>query len=185
MAAKLKQAIFNMSVSVEEDGDNAFSGGPFWHAAMAFAATLAKGTTAGKVDLAYMAERTIAGHADTPQNDDIDLNGSLTSPTGISFAAVEIVGIIIINAPKDPNAAPNTTALSIGNEGTNPFEGFISADGVIGPIQPGGMVALFSPGAAGLGAVVAETGDKLRVTNANAVGAPSNKYQICLLGRTA
>lgn len=171
------KANLSVSLTMNEEGANAY-GGPYWSGLMSFIEALSSGTTAGKFDIPYMAERTVAEST----NDDLDLAGVLSTALGTTVAAAEIVAIMIINAPKDPAETANLSALTIGGEGTNPFEGFLSADGTIGPIKPGGMFLLWASDAAGLGTVVAGTGDILRIAN-GAGGAA--KYQIAVLARTA
>ncbi|KSV78999.1 hypothetical protein N182_18580 [Sinorhizobium sp. GL2] len=165
-------AKFDMSLSVSQAGSNAFSSGPFWSAATAFSKALANGTTANKVNLAYVAERTVASGA----NDDIDVAGSLVDALGASIVMAEVVAILIKNEGKD--GAPNTTDLTIGGS-TSGIPGYTAA---VATICPGGWYAIGSPDADGLAAVTPSTGDILRITNA--AGA-SNKYTIAILGRSA
>lgn len=168
-----------LHLDVAETGDDAYSGGPHWSAALDFTKSLANGVGANQFNLAYFAERTVASDAD----DDIDLSGVLTSALGISFAAAELVMVMIANLPKPVAGVQgaNTTALTIGG-GSNPQVAFMAADDIIGPIPPGGIFLLGGFTAAGIGAITAGTGDILRV--ANAAGA-QNKYQICVLGRAS
>lgn len=134
------------------------------------------GTTAGNADLLWMDERTVASGA----NDDLDLNGVLTNAFGQAVNMLEVVAILIINAPK--SGVANTTNLTIGG-GTNPVVGYLGGTTpTIGPIRPGGLRLLAETDAAGLCAVTAGTGDILRV--ANSAGA-SATYQIAILGRSA
>jgi len=154
--------------------------GPFGNAAapaqIDLELILATGTGAGQADLSWFGERTVASGA----NDDIDLVGGLTDTFGNAIAMAELVGLILINAPKTGD--PNTTNLTIGG-GSNPFTGFLGGTTpTLGPIVPNAMVMLAAGGAAGLGAVTADTGDILRI--ANAAGAEA-KYQIGLIGRSA
>jgi hypothetical protein len=173
MASTVTGAI-SLSASMSETGTNAFSGGPNWGGQIDFSASLRDGTTAGRFDLAYMAERTV--NAST--NDDIDLAGVLTTPLGESVASAEIVGIIIVNKPKDPSAAANLSSLTIG-AGSNPVAAFTNAGRTI---TPGGFFAEFSPAATGLAAIAAGTGDILRVANGSGGQA---KYQIAIFARSA
>jgi hypothetical protein len=134
------------------------------------------GTAAGQADLAYVADRTVAGGA----NDDIDLAGILPRPLGGVLTAAEVVMIIIINKPSSGPA--NTTNLTLGG-GTNPVVGYLGGTTpTIGPIRPNGGRVLFETDVAGLAAVVAGTGDILRV--ANSAGAAAT-YQIAIIARSA
>lgn len=159
-------------------GADTFSGGPYWNGSMTALLNLATGTAAGQADVFYMGERTIASGA----NDDIDLSGTLANALGTNFVGVELVAVFLINAPKDPEDAPNTTSLTIGAAAAAPVVGFLNAAGVIGPIKPGGFVLIGAGDAAGIGAIVATTADLLRI--ANSAGA-QNKYQIALVGRSS
>ncbi|MBZ9852801.1 hypothetical protein LB566_03260 [Mesorhizobium sp. CA13] len=168
------KASISMNVSGGQQGADTFGGGPFWNGAIAFAAALGSGVAAKQIDVLYMAERSVAASA----NDDIDLAGVLTDALGAAVAAAELVGIIVVNEPKDRATARNLSSLTLGGA-TNPVPGFAAA---IAPIEPGGMFAAFSPGAAGLATVTAATGDKIRV--ANGAGGTA-KYQIAILARSA
>ena len=164
------------ALSVSQSGANAFSGGPNWSAAIDEVLSLTDGTTANKCDLAYVAERTVA----SATNDDIDLAGVLTDAFGATITAAELVALLIVNKQKDGTA--NTTNLTIG-AGSNPAVGFLGGTTpTIGPIRPGGMLLLACPDAAGICAVVAGTGDILRVANSSGAQA---KYVIAILARSA
>lgn len=137
----------------------------------------ANGTAAGQADLLYADERTIT----TGANDDIDLTGGLSDAFGNSLTFVELVAILVINAPITGSA--NTTDLSIGAGGASSFVGFFGAVAdVIGPLKPGGVFMLAATDAAGIGTVVDSTGDVLRIANSSGASAT---YQIVLLGRSA
>ncbi len=167
------KASISLGVTAGQTGANPY-GGPYWNAAINFASGLASGVAAKQVDIVYLAERTIAAST----NDDIDLAGVLADAFGAVITAAELVGIVVVNEPVDPAAARNASNLTIGGS-TNPVPGFAAA---IVPIEPGGVFAAMSPGAAGLATITAATGDKIRV--ANGAGGTA-KYQIALLARTA
>lgn len=154
-------------------------GGPEYRPMIEAIAQWENGTGANQADAPpYLDERTIASGA----SDDIDLSGVLIGPFGTTIAFARMVAMLIINAPKNPAAPRNTTALTIG-AGANPWFGFVGgAANTVGPLRPNGAFLMFSGDAGGLGAVTPGTADILRVTNA--AGAP-NTYQICLIGRTA
>ena len=139
--------------------------------------TTADGTAAGQADIIWMDERTVT----TGANDDIDL-APIVNAIGGSQTPVEIVGIIVINAPK--SGAANTTNLTIG-VGTAPVTpAFLGGTTpTVGPIRPGGVFAIWnSENAAGFGVVTATSADILRI--ANSAGA-SATYQIAFVGRSA
>ncbi len=169
-------AQLSVALSVNQAGSNALSGGPYWSHMFDFAQAFANGTGAGQCDLAYFSERTVA----SASNDDIDLAGALTDALGATITAAELVTLLLINRQKDGTA--NTTDLTIGGS-SNPIVGFLGGTTpTIGPLKPGAIALLASPGAAGLGAVTASTGDILRV--ANSAGAQA-KYLIGILARSA
>lgn len=152
-------------------------GSPASYPDMSLAYSTADGTAANQADIIWMDERTVASGA----NDDIDL-APITNAIGQSQTPVELVGIILVNAPK--SGAANTTNLTIG-AGTNPVTpAFLGGTTpTVGPIRPGGIFMIWnSESAAGFGAVTAATADILRV--ANSAGA-SATYQIAFVGRTA
>lgn len=168
-------------LEVSESGANAFSGGPYWSAAISHMVSIADGVGAGQADLAYCAERSVA----TGANDDIDLAGALASALGITFASVEIAVFMLRNVPLPVAGVQgaNTTNLSVSAAASNPAIAFLASGNVLGPIRPGGLILLDgSASAAGLGVITPATGDILRIVNS--AGA-TNKYQLCVLGRTA
>lgn len=146
---------------------------PIINLAMAYA----DGVAAGQADILYAATRTVASGA----NDDIDLNGTaIQNALGANIAMLEIVAILIINAP--PSGVANTTNLTVGS-GTNPVSGWLGGTTpTVGPIRPGGVLLRAETDAAGVCAVVAATGDILRI--ANSAGAAAT-YQIAILGRSS
>lgn len=169
-------ASIRAAVSVSQSGSAAFGVSPSWAAAFDEVMSLVNGTGANQFDLAYVAERTVA----SASNDDIDLAGVLTDALGNVITAAELVALVIINKQKDGTA--NTTDLTIG-AGPNPMIGFLGGTTpTLGPIKPGGIFMLASPSAAGIGAVVAGTGDILRIANSSGAQA---KYQIALLARSS
>lgn len=151
------------------------SGDASWTPVLAKAVALANGTGAGQVDLVYAAERTIASGA----NLDLDLAGGLDDGLGNTLTFAELVAICIVNQAEDGTV--NTTAITVGG-GSNPFDGFWGTAGDQVVLNPGDGFMVWGSGAAGIGAVVASTGDILRI--ANAAGA-SAKVQVMILGRSA
>jgi hypothetical protein len=174
----VQNASISLALSASLAGANQY-GGPFWSGALSLIQPFSDGVVAGKFDRFYLAERTVL----TAANDDIDLSGSLTDVFGNVISAVELVALVILNKPLDPTAAPNTTNLTIGG-GSNPVTvGFLGGTTpTIGPIRPGGFVALMNPDASGLGAITGGSGDILRVANSAGV---SCKYQIAAAMRSS
>lgn len=165
-------AQLNVSLAVNQSGANAFSGGPFWNGVMSLTQSFSNGTTANKIDIAYVAQRTVASGS----NDDIDLAGVLSDALGSTVTAAELVGVLIINKQVDGTA--NTTNLTIGGSSSG-VPGYTSAGEVV---EPGGCYLHMNPDATGIATVTASTGDILRVTNGSGA---SNLYQIAVLARTA
>lgn len=139
---------------------------PFFDKLLQFAS----GTGADQADIVFADSRNILASG----NDDLDLAGVLTGAFGVVISAAEVVGLLVINKSL-------TQTLSVGG-GSNPWAGPWGAAGDIVKIGPRGVLALFAPDANGLGAVVAGTGDILRIAN-NAGGAAD--YDIGILARTA
>jgi hypothetical protein len=137
---------------------------------------LATGTAAGQANIVWLDERAVA----SATNDDLDLNGVLTTAFGATISAVELVALMVINAPR--TGAANTTNLTIGGA-SNPVVGFMGGTTpTIGPIRPGSFVFLGSTDAAGFGAITASTGDILRIANSSGAAAT---YQIGVIARNA
>lgn len=145
-----------------------------WNASVVHTLPFSNGTGANQYDLLFADERTVASGA----NDDLDIRGSLLTPTGDPFAPVEITAILVINKPISGAAAPNTTNLTVGG-GTNVVPGFSTASA---PIRPGGFWAMGTGDAAGIATTTAGTADILRISNSAGAAAT---YQIMIFGRSA
>lgn len=157
-------------IKINQTGSNDF-GGPEFDAVIETLIQLTDGTTVNKADIAFADERTIASGA----TDTIDLAGVLTNAFGATITAAELVAVLIINKPR-AGTPVNTTAITVGG-GTNPV--FANA---FPALQPGAVLLIAAGDAAGIGAVVASTGDILRVVNGSGASA---KYQIAILARSA
>ncbi len=166
------QALLNFSLKLSQFGTPSFGETPAWRATMSYNKTFKNGTAANKYDRQYLAERTVASGA----TDAIDLTGVLQDAYGTTITAAKLVGIAIINEAAD--GTQNTTSLTIGG-GSNAVPGFGTA---LDAIEPGGSFIQISPGANGLAAITAGTGDIIRVVNGSGASA---KYQIALLMRSA
>ena len=167
-------ANFALHVDVAQKGADANFGGPYWNGAIDWVTSFAAGVTAGKVDFAYVTELTIA----SATNNDLDIAGVLTDVLGTTIAAAEVAAVIVVNKPKDPTAAANTTNITVGGA-TAYVPGFATAGPII---EPGGMFAHVSPGAAGMATVTATTADKIRIGNSSGASA---KVQVIILMRSA
>lgn len=168
-------ASVRLRLAASQTGSSDF-GGPAFTPALEAVMNLANGTGAGQADLLFVDERSV----NASSNDDIDLAGALTGAFGTTITAAEIVGVLVINAPRD--GAANTSSLTIGN-GSNPFVGFLGGTTpTIGPIGPGGFFFIGCPSATGVGAVTAGSADVLRI--ANGAGGTA-VYQLAILARSA
>lgn len=132
----------------------------------------ASGTGAAQADLLWVDERTVS----SASNDDLDLAGVLTTAFGASLAAAEIVGLII------DSDADNTTVLTVGVNGTNPWVTMFAASGDGIKVFPGGIFLNFGVDASAMGAVVGGASDLLRIANASGASAT---YRIAVLARSA
>lgn len=159
-----------------ETGSNDF-GGPTFSPSVEQTISLTDGTSAGMANQLWVDERTVA----SATNDDLDLAGVLTSAFGSTLTMVKMVGLLVINAPKN-SATANTTNLTIGGA-TNPFVGFLGGTTpTIGPIRPGGFVFIGCSDTGGIGTITASTADILRIANSSGASAT---YQIGILARSA
>lgn len=133
---------------------------------------LSGGTIANSADIVFADERTVA----SATNDDLDLAGALTDAFGATVAAAEIVGLAIVAAKA------NTTTLTVGVAGTNPWVALWAASGDGIKVQPGGVFVIMAPDGSGLGAVGAGSADVLRIANGSGAAAT---YEIMIIARTA
>ncbi len=166
-------AEFSARLSARQTGSNDF-GGPDFAPVVDVLLQFTNGVAANQADILYADERAFSSSTADP----IDLMGVLSNAFGQTINAAEIVGLLIINRTKADVA--NTVTLSVG-AGSNPWFGLFGATGDIIKVPPGGVLALFAPDAAGLGATTAGTGDILTVTPGAAAGA----YQIVILARSS
>ncbi len=171
-------ANLELRFSGQINGSNVF-GGPYFQGEFALLKAFTDGVGADQFDLVYFAERTVASST----NDDLDLYGTLIGAMGNTINAAELVGFMIANRKIDPNAAPNTTDLSIGggsNVQTPVWLG--GTDTRIQVISPGGIFMMMNPTSAGMGAVNSGVADIIRIANSSGA---SNTYVVALLMRSA
>ena len=157
--------------SAVQQGANDF-GGPDFEPLPRKVIDFADGTGLAQADILFMDERTVA----SATNDDIDLAGALSNAFGATFTAAEIVGIII------DSDVDNTTTLTVGVAGTNPWVTMWAASGDGIKVFPGGVFLNFSRDASGLGAVSGGASDVLRIANGSGASAT---YRIAVLARSA
>jgi hypothetical protein len=166
LAAKLR-----VEFSADQKGGSDF-GGPEFEPTLRRVLDFANGIGAGQADLLFVDSRTVNASG----NDDIDLAGALTDALGATVTAAEIVGLIV---DSDPG---NTTVLTVGVAGTNPWTTMFAASGDGIKVFPGGIFVNFARDASGLGAVGAGSADVLRIANASGASAT---YRIAVLARSA
>lgn len=170
-------AEFLAKFSASQKGANDF-GGPSFVPLVEFLSQFGDGVGANQADRLFVDERTV----NSASNDDIDLAGVLADAFGTTITLAELVFLGVINKPKSPTAAANTTNLTIGL-GTNPFLGFLGGTlPTLGPLPPGAAAFLIAPGAAGFGTITGASNDLLRIANSSGAAAT---YQIAALGRSA
>lgn len=147
-------------------------GAPASHVTESYSCDLASGAAAGKADLEFSDQRTVAASS----NDDLDLaGGGLTDDLGaaVNFAKVKA---IMIKA-----AAANVNDVVVGAAGTNPFLGPLADATDKIKIAPGGVLLIAAP--VGGWAVGAGASDVLRIANGGA--GTSVTYDLTLLGTSA
>lgn len=127
------------------------------------------GTGADQANAMFTDARTLAASA----FEDLDLAG------GISDALGTVLALTAVKAIRIHASATNGGNITVGGAAVNAFVGPFGAAAHTLSIPPNGMIELVNPSAAGW-AVIAGTGDLLRVTNNNAAG--SATYTIEILG---
>lgn len=158
-------------LKIAQSGSNDF-GGPEFAPVIETLIQLTDGTTAGKANLAFVDERTVASGA----TDSLDLAGVLADAFGQTIAAVEIVALMIINKPR-AGTSVNTTDLTIGGGANGVF-----ATAMPFVLKPGAVFLLAASDAAGVKTVTPTTADILAIVNSSGASA---KYQIAVLARNA
>lgn len=132
-------------------------------------ASFTNGTGANKVQQVG----TKAGSIAASGTADIDLAGVLTDPGGDGITFTKVKGFIVKNT--------STSGDGLQVDGT--FDTWLKASGDgVGPIMPGGFLAICNPSAAGY-AVTAGTGDVITLTNLDSVNAQT--YQVEVIGETS
>lgn len=164
------------ALQASQIGTNDFGGVGFNPSPIRQEINLTPGFGVDQADLLFVDERQVASGA----TDAIDVAGALAAALGGTISMVELVAMLIINAPR--SGPPNTTNLTIGG-GSNPIVGWLGGTTpTLGPIRPGGMFLRAERDLAGICAITPGTGDLLNI--ANSAGAIAT-YQIALIGRTA
>lgn len=138
-----------------------------------YKAAMTSGVAAGQADLIFHDTRTIAASS----NDDIDLAGVLAGLLGGTLTFVKIKGLIVAAA------AGNTNNVVIGAAAANPWTALLGATHTL-QVRPGAVQAVFAGEGDSTGyAVVAGTGDILRI--ANGAGGSTVTYDLIVIGTSA
>jgi hypothetical protein len=132
--------------------------------------TFANGALAGQADRIWADTGTLAASANT----DLDLAGALTDVFGATVTFARVKAIVV--AARDAN----TNNVVVGAAASNPWIGLLGATHTL-TVRPGAFIAM-ACGSADLTAyaVVAGTGDLLRLANSGA--GTSVTYDIAILG---
>jgi hypothetical protein len=135
---------------------------------------LASGTAAGQADKLFADTRSLAASA----NEDLDLAGTmLQDPLGANLTFVKVKGLLVAAS------AANTNNVVVGAAASNAWTALLGATGTV-TVRPGAVFAAFAGAADANGyAVVASTGDLLRI--ANSAGGSTVSYDIVVLGTSA
>lgn len=141
--------------------------------AYAYSKQLQTGVGASQADQMFFDQRNIAASG----TDDLDLTGTaLQSALNVNIAFAR-VKLLLIEA-----LGTNVNNLIVGNAAANPWVGPFGAGTHTVQVRPGGLLVMACSDITGW-AVVAGTGDLLRVANSAAGSAVD--YKIVLIGATA
>lgn len=149
-----------------------------------YQASLDNGTGAGKADLVYHAQRTLAPSA----TEDLDLAGVLASLLpGSALTFVRVKGLIVAaRGVTDANGTvitPNVNNVVVGAAAGSPWTALLNSTGTV-TLRPGAVFAAFADATdATAYAVTATTADLLKV--ANSAGVSSVTYDIIVIGASA
>lgn len=141
--------------------------------AMAYARSFQTGTGAGQADQMFFDQRNIVASG----TDDLDLTGTALKNALNADIAFARVKALIIEA-----LGTNVNNLIVGAAAANPWVGPFGAGTHTVQVRPGGLLVMVCSDATGW-AVVAGTGDQLRV--ANSAGGSAVDYKIAIIGATA
>lgn len=132
---------------------------------------LATGTAADQADLVFQDTRTIAASS----NENLDLQGSLTTPLGTAFTPAK-VKLVCITA-----STGNTNNVVVTRPASNGVPLFAAASDAIS-VRPGG-VFLWACSDNTAVAVTADTGDLINVSNSGA--GTTVTYNVLIIGTSA
>lgn len=140
---------------------------------------LATGTAAGQADVLFYDQRSI----NASSSEDLDLAGVLIDNQGNTVTFAKIKGIVVVAAPKDPNATQNTNNVVVGAAAATAWAALLGATGTA-TLRPGTTFAVFAGQSDATGyAVAGGSTDLLKIANSGA--GTSVTYQIILFGTSA
>lgn len=163
-------SLFDISLRADVSGVNDIDN-PVWKPLLRGYLFFSHGFLASEADLVFADTRDVAS-GDT---DVLDLAGGLVDPFGDPMPFAQIAGVIFLADRK------NTTILTVGGSGSNSWSTPWRASGDGMKLFPGGAIVNATTHEDGIGAVVENVGDLLRVTNAAGAAA---RYTVLIVGRT-
>lgn len=138
-----------------------------------YSRALSSGVGASQADQMWFDQRNIVASG----TDDLDLTGTaLQSALNVNIAFARVKALII------EALSTNVNNLIVGAAAANPWVGPFGAGTHTLQVRPGGLLTMMCQDATGW-AVVAGTGDILRVTNG--AGGTAVDYKIIIIGATA
>jgi hypothetical protein len=130
---------------------------------------LSSGTGANQASNMFHDQRTIVASS----SENLDLSGALVNAFGVTLVFTKIKALFI------RAAAANANDVLVGGAGSNCWVGWVGDATDIVKVKPGGTLLWIAPDVNG-GAVVAGTGDILKVANGGA--GTSVTYDVVILG---
>lgn len=130
---------------------------------------LGSGTGANQASNMFHDQRTLTASS----TENLDLAGVLTNGFGVTLTFTKIKAIII------HAASTNTNDVLVGGAASNAWVGWVGDATDIVKVKPGGTLIWIAPDVNG-GAVVASTGDLLKVANSSS--GTSVVYDVVILG---
>lgn len=130
---------------------------------------LASGTGANQASNVFYDVRTITASS----SENLDLAGTLTNAFGVTLTFTKIKAVII------HASSANTNNVQVGGAASNGWVAWVADATDIVSVKPGGTLIWIAPDASG-GAVVAATGDILKVANSSS--GTSVIYDVTIIG---
>lgn len=134
-----------------------------------YSIALSSGTGANQASNTFHDQRTITASS----SESLDLAGTLTNAFGVTLTFTKIKAVII------HAAAANVNDVLVGGAASNAWLGWVGDVTDVVKVKPGGTLVWIAPDVNG-GAVVASTGDLLKVANSSS--GTSIVYDITIIG---